>query len=289
MRKFLAALGATGSRRLERRGRRAVLPSGAARLPPGAQPIDTRVSILECAGLGSYPLERGIRFRIGRSTRSDLVLPISSVSRHHAAIEWGGDAFHCHDLLSQNGTYCNGKRVTCWRLQVGDEIRIGGVSIRFRERSCSPFARFDGTEGWRSACLVKEKAVRSATLRGDLARVKLQEIVPFLELHRMDGVLEVGGRSGGRIYFSGGEIVQARKGRRSGVDAFFGLMDLSAGMFLFREGKSPIDRAIRAPATALILEALRRRDEWRERGGGKVKNGAQSAVDSDVLRSNHIS
>ncbi|MCZ6690513.1 MAG: DUF4388 domain-containing protein [Planctomycetota bacterium] len=289
MRKFLAALGATGRpRRLERQPRRA-LPSGAERMPPGAQGFDTRVSILECAGLGSYPLERGIRFRIGRSTRSDLVLPISSVSRHHAAIEWGGDAFHCHDLLSQNGTYCNGKRVTCWRLRVGDEIRIGGVHIRFRERVCSPFARFDGTEDWRSACLVKEKAVRAATLRGDLARVKLQEIVPFIELHRMDGVLEVGGRSGGRIYFSGGEIIQARKGGRSGVDAFFDLMDLSAGMFLFREGKSQTERAIRAPATALILEALRRRDEWRERGGGNVGNGAQSAVGSDALRSNHIS
>ena len=260
IRRFLRALGAAdrspyrrGS--THRRGRPTPLPSA-------SLPSVERVHFLECRGLGTFSLSKERSFQVGRSQGSDLVLPLTSVSRHHAAVEWCGDAYHCHDLLSRNGTMVNGKRVPCWRLRAGDEIRIGGVPISFGE---TIRLQGDTDDPWSSACLVRERGVptaaRRVTLRGDLDKVRLQEIIPFLELHRRDGVLEVQGAGAGRIYFSGGEIIQARAGEVSGTDAFFQLLGQEKGTFLFREGRARARRTIRAPATALILEALRRIDE----------------------------
>ena len=280
VRRFLKALGATEgagrtgnlaagpkSRRTGASGRRG--PRGrrgrpAIRLSPPAIHAE-RLSFLSCDGVGEYPLTRAGVFRIGRSVYSDLVLPITSVSRVHASVEWRGDAYHCHDLLSQNGTYVNGKKVNCWRLQVGDEIRIGGVLIRFRERpSSGPLS--SGALG--SACIVRDAREpgrdRRVTLRGDLDKVKLQEIIPFLELHRRTGILEVRGEGAGRIYFSQGDVIQARTRGALGTEAFFRLLGQHKGTFLFEEGRARTDRAIEAPATALILEALRRMDELAE-------------------------
>lgn len=276
VRRFLKALGAK-ERPARRPGRDPPGSDRPGRRPPVPRasdlPLPTeRVAYLECEGLGSFPLDRNGPFRIGRSMRSDLVLPFTSVSRRHAVVEWKGDGFHCHDLLSQNGTFVNGKRVACWRLRLGDRIRIGGVPILFRERERpAPLL-----EAWQAACVVRERGpsgrVRRATLRGDLSKVRLQEIIPFLELLRRDGVLEVQwdrsspsgsskGTAVGRIYFSAGEVIQAKTSASTGTDAFFRLLGLTRGTFLFQEGRTRAARTIRTPATALILEALRRIDE----------------------------
>lgn len=270
LRRFLKALGASDRPPRGLLRGRVSRRRDPVRLAPVRGP-SVRAARLECEGFGTFPLDRSTPFRIGRSMGSDLVIPFTSVSRRHAVVEWGGDGFHCHDLLSQNGTQVNGKRVPCWRLRAGDEIRIGGVSIRFRERAAALPAR-----GWPSACMVREKAApgrgRRATLRGDLGKVRLQEIIPFLELHRRDGILEIqwdrdasegsgDGRGIGRIYFVSGDVIQARTKGASGTEAFFHLIGLARGTFLFREGRPRTARAIREPATALILEALRRIDE----------------------------
>jgi pSer/pThr/pTyr-binding forkhead associated (FHA) protein len=71
---------------------------------------------------------------IGRGMGTDVILAWDEgVSRVHAQIERLADAWVVvDDGLSRNGTFVNGERVERRRRLVdGDELRIGGTTIRF--------------------------------------------------------------------------------------------------------------------------------------------------------------
>jgi len=69
---------------------------------------------------------------IGRTREADLVVDADRVSRRHARVEDTGSGWVVTDLGSTNGTHVNGVRVTgSHPLRSGDEIVIGGESIRF--------------------------------------------------------------------------------------------------------------------------------------------------------------
>lgn len=66
---------------------------------------------------------------------ADVVLEDSSVSRLHARIVKEGEEFYLEDLNSTNGTFKNGLRLQPYekrRLDAGDELRCGRVTIIFR-------------------------------------------------------------------------------------------------------------------------------------------------------------
>ncbi|MDY6049425.1 MAG: DUF3662 and FHA domain-containing protein [Corynebacterium sp.] len=69
---------------------------------------------------------------IGRSADSDLQLPDTGVSRHHAEIVWDGDDAILVDLESTNGTVVNNRPVENWMLADGDVIQIGHSLIEVR-------------------------------------------------------------------------------------------------------------------------------------------------------------
>lgn len=79
-------------------------------------------------------LDRSV-LTIGRSSSCDLVLPDSSVSRHHAEIRLRAEGGVLSDLGSRNGTYINGQRVvgSC-AIQPGDVIRIGNTQLVVQAR-----------------------------------------------------------------------------------------------------------------------------------------------------------
>ena len=218
-----------------------------------------REAAIECPHRGTIRLTPRRPCWIGRSQGSDLVLPSTSVSRRHAAIEWRDGRYFVHDLLSQNGTYVNGRRVTCRPLRDGDLVRIGEFELRYRESGGYPHP--EASPGG-VASTVREGVGRSV-LRGDLELIGLDVIVPLLELHGRDGVLEIPGDGGGRLYFSGGRLAEARSGRASGRDAFLRLFERRVGRFLFQQRDGRLAHGIRESATALILEGMRRRDERR--------------------------
>ena len=68
---------------------------------------------------------------IGREADNDIVLPDSTVSKHHAKIVFNGSAFELHDLNSANGTKVNGERVNQMTLKHLDVIQFGKVSVNF--------------------------------------------------------------------------------------------------------------------------------------------------------------
>jgi DNA-binding winged helix-turn-helix (wHTH) protein len=73
---------------------------------------------------------------LGRSLDADIRFDVPGVSRRHARIVVDGDRVALEDLGSQNGTYLRGERVTeRTTLADGDEVRLGPVSIIFRQVS----------------------------------------------------------------------------------------------------------------------------------------------------------
>jgi diguanylate cyclase (GGDEF)-like protein len=70
--------------------------------------------------------------RIGRDEDSDLVLLDDGVSRRHARVERGGDAWLVMDLGSRNGTLLNGVPLSgVKRLKNGDLLKLGSVIIKY--------------------------------------------------------------------------------------------------------------------------------------------------------------
>jgi transcriptional regulator with PAS, ATPase and Fis domain len=71
----------------------------------------------------------GGRLTVGR--QGDILLPHSSVSRAHAAIERREEGWFVSDLGSRNGTFVNGISVQRRLLVPGDVISFGCVKLRF--------------------------------------------------------------------------------------------------------------------------------------------------------------
>ncbi|GEL72152.1 adventurous gliding motility protein GltG [Myxococcus virescens] len=80
--------------------------------------------------VASKDYERDI-IKIGRLSSAHLCLEDEKVSRIHSVIEVASDGtMSIIDMGSVEGTYVNGKRVTKGLLSFGDEIRVGGTTIR---------------------------------------------------------------------------------------------------------------------------------------------------------------
>ena len=71
------------------------------------------------------------RITIGRALDNMIRLADGTVSHHHAAFIVDGDDYKMRDLNSTNGTRINGLRILETRLHDGDQVRIGGVEMRY--------------------------------------------------------------------------------------------------------------------------------------------------------------
>ena len=67
---------------------------------------------------------------IGRDPENALVVDDLMASRHHAQLRPNTGGLEIVDLGSQNGTFVNGVRVTVAPVHLGDEISIGGTSLK---------------------------------------------------------------------------------------------------------------------------------------------------------------
>ena len=73
---------------------------------------------------------------LGRDSDDAIEIDSPSVSRRHARICVSEQGATIDDLHSKNGTYLHGKRVTTpVTLSDGDDVRIGAVTLRFRQRT----------------------------------------------------------------------------------------------------------------------------------------------------------
>ena len=79
-----------------------------------------------------FEIKVGKRYLIGRKDTCDLRIPLTSVSREHAAVYYDEEdkEFVVEDLGSSNGTYVNTEQVTTMGLCPGDVILIGPVPLQ---------------------------------------------------------------------------------------------------------------------------------------------------------------
>ncbi len=79
-----------------------------------------------------FEIKAGRRYIIGRKDSCDLRIPLTSVSREHAAVYYDEEdkEFVVEDLGSSNGTYVNAEQVTTMGLCPGDVILIGPVPLQ---------------------------------------------------------------------------------------------------------------------------------------------------------------
>lgn len=75
-------------------------------------------------------LAAGGELIIGRAPENDVVLASPRVSRVHACVRGNAGGASIEDRGSRNGTFVNDERVSAADLRAGDEIGIGGATLR---------------------------------------------------------------------------------------------------------------------------------------------------------------
>jgi hypothetical protein len=73
------------------------------------------------------------RINIGRDSTNVICLDHITVSLHHAIMVRVGEHYKVRDLISTNGTYINGERMTGAELRSGDRLRFGEVEMQYEE------------------------------------------------------------------------------------------------------------------------------------------------------------
>jgi hypothetical protein len=82
-----------------------------------------------------YPITN-TNWRIGRSPENEIFIDDNSISRLHTEIHrYNNGTFFIRDMQSLNGIYVNEKQVSNKKLQEGDIIEIGDISVRFTYQS----------------------------------------------------------------------------------------------------------------------------------------------------------
>ncbi len=79
------------------------------------------------------PVPKEGEIEIGKDPSCALVLADDQVSRRHALLRSQGGFFVLEDLQSTNGTLVNGEEIHTHFLNAGDEITVGGVSLRLQK------------------------------------------------------------------------------------------------------------------------------------------------------------
>jgi hypothetical protein len=134
--------------RIQRQRRRASRPARHAGLlarPAARQPLassggDATVTGREARLVGTSENLNGKEFvlvsdrtTIGRSQVCDIQVDEPSLSSEHARLVRSEDGWRVINLLSTNGVFVNDEKVFSHRLNDGDVIRLGRISLKFRD------------------------------------------------------------------------------------------------------------------------------------------------------------
>ncbi|NKI36256.1 FHA domain-containing protein [Wenzhouxiangella sp. XN79A] len=93
------------------------------------------------------------RTTIGRSQVCDIQLDEPSLSSEHARLVRSEDGWRVINLLSTNGVFVNDEKVFSHRLNDGDVIRLGRVSLKFRDPASKAGASSE-SGGFRTGVLI---------------------------------------------------------------------------------------------------------------------------------------
>jgi uncharacterized protein DUF4388/PilZ domain-containing protein len=100
-------------------------------------------------------------------------------------------------------------------------------------------------------------------LTGNFAVVSMFDVIQIIENNRLGGTLSVDSlAANGEIQFDNGQIVGARSGLNTGVEALKRFLDVTEGSFEFKRSSTSYPRTIQAGSNmSLMLDLLRVKDE----------------------------
>src|SRR4051812_46096320 len=123
-------------------------------------------------------------------------------------------------------------------------------------------------------------------LTGQLSDLSLAELIVFFCNQRKTGRLKVSyNRAPGYFYFKSGELLDARIGSLSGVEAIYYALTQENASFKFSTTIEPTKRSIHQPWASVALEGLRRMDEGIE-PAVPVIDPATRNIDPDITEEN---
>ena len=161
----------------------------------------------------------GCRYRVGRGTGCNLVVPDDDISREHAEFERRWDGVFVRDLDSKNGVLLMGERLAGERrLSDGDVLRLGQTTFRLEDPEDRYLRQLQEVEALGSQRAQPSSGAESAA-SADLARPADQ--APLLDTHTQSEVV-----GPGRVALSQAGLVA--RGRRSSWHAPLVLMVIAA-------------------------------------------------------------
>ncbi|CAF0744516.1 unnamed protein product [Didymodactylos carnosus] len=81
-----------------------------------------------------YPLSK--ETTVGRSSPSDVIIPVQSLSKQHAKITYSNGQYFVQDLASSNKTFLNKVQLTpnvLYAMKYGDELQFGDITCLFEK------------------------------------------------------------------------------------------------------------------------------------------------------------
>jgi hypothetical protein len=106
----------------------------------------------------------------------------------------------------------------------------------------------------------------NAPFAGELADIPLVDLLRAIEANRKSGVAHLTAPEGtrGELFFRQGAVVDAEVGRLSGREAVYRLFAWGAGRFEIEWKSIRRKDAVEMEPAALLMEALRRHEQWRQ-------------------------
>lgn len=127
-----------------------------------------------------------------------------------------------------------------------------------------------------------EKRETKAGFAGNLSDMGVVDLVQTFEIGRKTGVIHIQGTRSGTVFFRDGRVIDARLGRASGESAFYRILNISDGTFDLQFVPVECPERIAIATQALLLEGMRRLDEW-----GRILEqlpGVEVVFELDYLR-----
>lgn len=102
-------------------------------------------------------------------------------------------------------------------------------------------------------------------LKGNLRDVAVVDLIQLLHTVHQTGLLVLtAGHRQARLYYRKGQLVDARAGEHSGLEALVEIVDWASGDFEFEQGVAPQEETIQMELLHVIMNALKIRDERKE-------------------------
>ena len=101
-------------------------------------PAEGRFEVVEGEQKGAVVALAASPVTLGRAPGNGFVVKDATVSRQHAKVFERDERHFIADLNSSHGTFVNGVKVTLHSLQSGDEIKIGGTTLRYVAGAAAP-------------------------------------------------------------------------------------------------------------------------------------------------------